>query len=77
MELARPHPAKTNVQCGTPCSKMEPTRETEERKTSLYLEKVCGDRRADVGTLLGSGGSFVPRQGYVEEACGRPLLHTE
>ena len=28
--LAGPRPAKTNVQRGTPCSKMEPTRETED-----------------------------------------------
>ena len=31
--LAGPRPAKTNVQRSMPCSKMEPTRETEERKT--------------------------------------------
>ena len=32
-----------SMQRGTPCSKMEPTRETEERKTPLHLEKVCGE----------------------------------
>ena len=42
-KLAGPHPAKFNVQRGTPCSKMEPTRETEERKIPLHLGKVCGD----------------------------------
>ena len=41
--LAGPHPVKTNIQRGTLCSKMEPTREMEEKKTPLHLEKVCGD----------------------------------
>ena len=72
MGLAGLHLAKTNIQRGTPCSKMEPTREMKSgrpRSTRRSVETV------DVGTLLGSTGSFVPRQGQVEEDCGRPMLH--
>ena len=42
-------------------------------ETMAYEQIIIPDAqlRVDVGTLLGSAGSFVPRQGQVEEVCDR------
>ena len=54
--FAGPHPAISNVQRGTPCSKRKPTRETEERKAQLHLEtegRTLGHSLGPVVSLKG------------------------